>query len=232
MQKHILEIAADEQRRIGLELHDGTQQELTGLSLYANALQDTIQSACQIEEKALVWQFEVSKYERLKETAALLSKRLAETNRNVRDLAHGIMPVQIDANSLQSALIELSKSISSNEGLSCVFECEGEIKIPNNTTATHLYRIAQESVNNALRHSSANRIQIHLTQQDDRICMEVSDNGVGFDNETKHPNRLTMKGMGMRTMEYRASLIGGRVQIQPVPEGGTLVRCEILWGNL
>jgi two-component system CheB/CheR fusion protein len=231
MQKHILEIAADEQRRIGLELHDGTQQELTGLSLYATALQETIQNASQIiQDKATVWQFEVENYNQLKDTAALLSKRLVETNQHVRDISHGIMPVQIEANSLPSSLIELAKSIASNNGTSCVFECEGEIKVPNNATSTHLYRIAQEAVNNALRHSHASQIKIHLSQQDDRICIEVIDNGIGFNDETTPRSRLTNKGMGLKTMEYRASLIGGRVQIQPVPEGGTCVKCEILGG--
>ncbi len=186
---------------------------------------------CQINrDKATVWQFEVEIYDQLRDTAALLSKRLVETNQHVRDLSHGIMPVQIEANSLPPSLIELAKSIAANNGTSCVFECEGEIKVPNNTTATHLYRIAQEAVNNALRHGHANRIKIHLSQQDDRICMEVIDNGLGFNNETTLHDRRSMKGMGVKTMEYRASLIGGRLQIQPVPEGGTCVKCEILGG--
>jgi two-component system CheB/CheR fusion protein len=234
MQKHILDIASDEQRRIGLELHDGTQQELTGLSLYASALQDTIHTASAHTASAVeennnaTWHFDAANFDRLRTIADLLSKRIAETNQHVRDLAHGIMPVQIDAEGLRSALIELASSVSSGEKCSCVFECEGDISIPNNTTATHLFRIAQEAINNALRHGSASRIKIFLLLQDDRICLEVSDNGSGFDNEAQIHGGLSTKGMGMRTMHYRASLIGGRVQIQQGPDGDTLVRCEIL----
>ncbi len=90
MQRHILEVASDEQRRIGLELHDGTQQELTGLSLYANALQETIQTAADVDVSGShLYQFKATDFERLKHTAELLTQRLAETSEHVRDLATG-----------------------------------------------------------------------------------------------------------------------------------------------
>ncbi|MCC6507465.1 MAG: PAS domain S-box protein, partial [Pirellulaceae bacterium] len=228
MQKHILEIAENEQRRIGLELHDGTQQELTGLSLFANALLESIENAIPSDAGGEPgWAFKTSSYERLKGTAGLLSKRLAETNQHVRDLAHGIVPVQIDSEGLRSALVELANSVNSDAKINCTFECEGDFSIPNNSTATHLYRIAQEAINNALRHGSADRIRISLSLQGDEIALEISDNGVGFNSQTQSSVGMPAKGMGMRTMEYRASLIGGRVHIQQGLEGGTLVRCEI-----
>jgi len=122
MQQHILDIANDEQQRIGLELHDGTQQELTGLSLIANALQQNLENATPAETNGLQkWQFEASDFQRLKDTSALLSKRLAEANKNVRDLAHGIMPVQIDAEGLRSALDELVSSVNAIENDKCSF---------------------------------------------------------------------------------------------------------------
>ena len=231
MQRHVLDIASEEQRRIGIELHDGTQQELTGLSLYANALQETLQTGVRIDpEGASLWQFKRVDFERLQHTAVLLTKRLAETNEHVRALAHGIMPVQIDAEGLRSALEELAASISLHKGIQCRFAYDGEVTIPDNTTATHLYRIAQEAVNNALRHGEADRMRIFLSQLQDRIALEVSDNGVGIESEAalRDGAASTGMGMGMRTMRYRASLIGGRVQIGAGPEGGTVVRCELL----
>ncbi len=232
LEKHILEIAAEEQRRIGLELHDGTQQELTGLSLYANALQETISGASQTHNDSLaVWQFQAAEFQRLKSIAELLSKRLAETNQHVRDLAHGIMPIQIDAEGLRSALMDLTKSINSNENIHCDFQYDAEIAIASNTTATHLYRIAQEAVSNALRHGSANQIQINLSLRDDRIVLEVCDNGVGIENEAGVSGDPAIKGLGMQTMEYRASLIGGHVGVQRRQGGGTIVRCEIRKGS-
>ncbi len=229
MQRHILEIASEEQRRIGFELHDGTQQELTGLSLYANALQETIQTAIELDapDSSLV-QFNQMDFERLKHTASLLTKRIAETNEHVRDLAHGIMPVQIDAEGLRSALMELVASINATKEVRCEFEQVGEISIRDNTTATHLYRIAQEAVTNALRHGSADYIKILLVHQDNRIVLEISDNGSGFQSSPTDVAARSRAGMGMRTMKYRASLIGGRLQVQRARQGGTLIHCELL----
>ncbi len=229
MQRHVLEIASDEQRRIGFELHDGTQQELTGLSLYANALQETIQSAVEVQtDGSPLHQFKHTDFERLKHTASLLTKRISETNEHVRDLAHGIMPVQIDAEGLRSALVELAASINSRKGTQCFFEQTGEVTIRDNTTATHLYRIAQEAITNALRHGAADQIRISLSQQNDRITLEVSDNGIGLKPDALVSYTSTQAGMGMRTMKYRASLIGGRVEVKESAEGGTLIRCELL----
>ena len=232
MQKHIIEIAAMEQRRIGLELHDGTQQELTGLSLFASTLLDCIKIATPTgKEGVSSWQFDAASYARLRDTATLLAKRLAETNEHVRDLAHGIMPVQIDAEGLRSALVELANTVNSHVNIECTFECVGELTVPNNTVATHLYRIAQEAVNNAIRHSAASKITILLSLLSDRIVLQVSDNGSGFDNNLINSDGSSAKGMGMRTMEYRANLIGGRVQFLRGTKGGTVMNCEILKGG-
>lgn len=232
MQKHILEIAANEQRRIGLELHDGTQQELTGLSLFASTLLDYIKSANPTNSaETSTWQFDAANYARLRDTATLLAKRLVETNEHVRDLAHGIMPVQIDAEGLRSALVELAHTVNSNLNIDCTFECVGELSVPNNTVATHLYRIAQEAINNAIRHSSATKIDIILSLRSDRIVLEVSDNGSGFDSKLVQTDGVSARSMGMRTMHYRANLIGGRVQFLRGIKGGTVMNCEILKGG-
>lgn len=232
MQKHALEIAAEEQRRIGFELHDGTQQELTGLTLYANALLETIESAAtkQLDlqpDRVTERVFDEADYNRIRSTASLIAKRLGEANQHVRDLAHGIMPVQIDAEGLRSALHELVKSTNSDR-IACRFECSGDFKTLHNTTATHLYRIAQEAINNAIRHAAPSQILISLTQDGDRISLEVDDDGIGFDNTTLPKSGPSSIGMGLRTMEYRASLIGGVIQIENKPDCGTLVRCLVL----
>jgi two-component system, chemotaxis family, CheB/CheR fusion protein len=231
MQKHILEIAAMEQRRIGLELHDGTQQELTGLSLYASTVMECIGAAKPTANGAKAWQLDAASYVRLRDTAALLAKRIVETNENVRDLAHGIMPVQIDAEGLRSALVELANTVNSNERIDCKFECHGENSALSTSVATNLYRIAQEAVSNAIRHSSADEIEISLTLSEERSSLKVSDNGIGLKAEENVNLEPNAKGMGMRTMEYRANIIGGRVQFLNGPKGGTVMSCEILKGG-
>lgn len=234
LQKQVLEISADEQRRIGQELHDGTQQELTGLSLIAGALLDELHTAA--EERTperSVWQFDNASYEHLCDTTMKLSQRLSEAHLHVQQLARGIMPVQIDAEGLRAALGELAASTNGLKGITCRCECAGPVKVGNNTTATHLYRIAQEAVNNAVRHSQASEILILLDDRDGHFVLEVCDNGTGFDAPatTRTAQTGEAPGMGLRIMEYRASLIGGRLQIERQATGGTAVKCEVLRGG-
>ena len=230
LQEYVLESAAEEQRRIGLELHDGTGQELTGLSLVAGTLFNLV-NAVPVKESngERVRQFDQASFTRLYEIAKRLNEKIAEANRLVYQLSHGIMPVQIDSEALRSALDELAASIHDPPKISCSFDCPLPVMAPNNTTATHLYRIAQEAVNNALKHSQAKEIRISLRQNDDQIALEVSDNGVGIEAAGSRVD-ITRKdrGMGLRTMQYRAGMIAGTLQFQRRETGGTLVRCVSL----
>lgn len=230
LQEHVLESAAEEQRRIGLELHDGTGQELTGLSLVAGTLFNLV-NAVPVKESngERVRQFDQASFTRLYEIAKRLNEKIAEANRLVYQLSHGIMPVQIDSEALRSALDELAASIHAPPKISCSFDCPLPVMAANNTAATHLYRIAQEAVNNALKHSQAKEIRISLRQNDDQIALEVSDDGVGIDAAGSRVDTTRKdRGMGLRTMQYRAGMIAGTLQIQRRETGGTLVRCVSL----
>jgi two-component system, chemotaxis family, CheB/CheR fusion protein len=227
LQSHILEIASEEQRRIGQELHDGTQQELTGLSLYAGTLSELLNSAVPSgTAKDPAWKLKESHLERLKQTAAKLVQGLAEANQHVRVLSHGIMPVQIDADGLRSALAELAAATVGGQQINCRVEFSGSVSVASNLIATQLYRIAQESLNNALHHGQANKIIISLLQQDGQIILEICDNGIGFDSQQPFPGK-GRGGMGLRSMEYRASLLGGALQVVRNSGPGTTVRCII-----
>jgi two-component system, LuxR family, sensor kinase FixL len=234
LQRQILEIATEEQRRIGQDLHDGTQQELTGLTLVAGTLLDLLNAAP--KERIMdqsVWLLDKPGYTRLCETVMKLCHRLSEANRHVQQLAHGIMPVQIDAEGLRSALEELAVSTNGLNEITCRFDSSGPVTVANNTTATHLYRIAQEAVNNALRHGQADEIQISLEQQDGQILLEVRDNGVGI--EATNTNRVApasgTQGMGLRIMQYRTGMIGGTLRVERGETRGTMVRCMVLEGR-
>ncbi len=227
MQRHILEISSEEQRRIGRELHDGTGQELTGLSLMAGALLEMIDTASgAVVEGRAIRQLEENDFLRVRGTLAKVNQKLIEANRNVHELSHGIMPVQIDAGALQSSLEELASSTNLPPTIYCRFECPSPVIVSDNSAATHLYRIAQEAVNNALRHSSANEIVLSLKQNGKETVLEVRDNGVGIDEAySRIVEAKKDHGMGMRTMHYRAGIIGGTLQIRRRKAGGTLVRC-------
>lgn len=230
LQQHVLESAAAEQRRIGLELHDGTGQELTGLSLVAGTLLDLITAVPMKESDGQrVRQLDEASYTRMCEIVKRLNEKVSEANRLVHQLSHGIMPVQIDAEALRSALEELADSIHSPPTVHCRCDCPLPVMTANNTTATHLYRIAQEAVNNALKHSQASEICISLRQSGDQIVLEVSDNGVGIDAmDSRAAFTRKGRGMGLRTMQYRAGMIGGTLQVERRETGGTLVRCVSL----
>jgi len=230
-EKHILEIAAEEQRRIGQELHDGTGQELTGLSLFAGALQGTIQAAARRDlDGRTVFLFEEAEFQRIERAAERLSRGLAEANRHVHALSHGILPVQIDAEGLRSALEELAAATDAQENISCSFEYSGPVVMPSNTTALHLYRIAQEALNNALRYGQADRIDISLSQQNGQVTLQVSDNGHGFEPDFNRQGS-PIGGLGLRIMVYRADIIGGVLRIERQAHGGMRVRCVVFVGG-
>jgi two-component system CheB/CheR fusion protein len=92
--------------------------------------------------------------------------------------------------------------------------------VTHRDVAVHLYRIAQEAISNAIRHGKATSVNITLAIREGQIVLNIHDNGVGID-----PNRGHGSGMGLRSMRYRAGVLDGTIEIAPVPEGGTLVRC-------
>lgn len=176
LQKKILQIAADEQRRIGQELHDGTQQELTGLSLIAGTIEDFFGQRTKMDadncERLTLNESELS---RIANTASKLVQGLNEANRHVQSLSHGIMPVQIDIKGLHSALTELAHETSVENKVDCNFVQSGALAIDSNAVATHLYRIAQGAINNAQRHGEAKNISVSLSGDVHKVLLEIAD---------------------------------------------------------
>ena len=104
-----------------------------------------------------------------------------------------------------------------------MFLCETFIQIDASDVAIHLYYIAQEAVDNAIKHGQAAHIVIELTTVNDDIRLTVKDDGVGIGASADE-----REGMGLRLMRYRASLIGAGFEIGPSPGGGTLITCSLL----
>ncbi len=222
LQREVLEIAAQEQRRIGQELHDSTQQQLTGLGLLAQSIARTLETIHSKEYAAHL----AGPLAELHGRARQVHHGLQHAAREVNQLARGLIPVEIDAQGLMSALTELACGISEVHPATCSFHAAGTVEVGNNPTATHLYRIAQEAVNNAIKHSQADRIDISLSKRNGVICLRVLDNGQGIGQ-----NHFNGPGMGLRIMAYRAELIGAALKIGPGPSGGTEVACTISQEN-
>jgi signal transduction histidine kinase len=201
----IVSFNAEEDRRIGHELHDNTQQQLTGLGLLAQSLAETLAHRS-IPEARL---------------AARLAAGINESARHVHLLSRGLVPVEVDAQGLRSALTDLASTVGEQYTVQCRFDCHGPADVADNYVATHLYRIAQEAVNNAIKHGRAEWIEISLAGTEEIITLKVLDDGIGIGDK-----RSGGPGMGLRIMAYRASLIGASLQISSGHERGTLVSCS------
>ena len=230
LQKQVLEIADEEQRRIGQELHDGTGQELTGLSLFAGTLVDMLHDAPKNSNTEVEsWLLTEDDLQRIRQTATRLSEGIVEAHHHVQQLSHGIMPMQIEVEGLTAALAELANSTNVEQKLRCRFDNPTPVVVANKTTATHLYRIAQEAVNNAVRHSRADQISITLSSGGDKIVLEVIDNGVGIRQAPAMSSKTSGRpsGFGLEIMDYRAGIIGGQLRVTRRDSGGTSVRCVV-----
>lgn len=207
LHEQIAHVAALEQQRIGQELHDGIQQELAGLALSAQNLSDEMARAGRPAAR---------------QEATRLAEGLVQSSREIHALARGLVPVPIDVDGLAPALVELARGTSEGTKLTCLFVREGEARAPDADTATHLYRIAQESVRNAVRHAHADQVTIRLSTHGDLMQLEVCDNGIGM----PLPSGMG-RGVGLQVMEHRCSLVGGTFAVQNPPGGGTRVMCTL-----
>lgn len=206
LEKELLDISEQEQRRIGFDLHDNFCQHLTSTAMAVQVLREKLaaRSAPEVADTTRVMT--------LVEEGIVMA----------RELARGLAPVELEAEGLMAALRELAASISKWSKVGCFFECETPVLIHDADTAMQLYRIAQESVSNAIRHGRAGHIVISLEKHADSVVLSVEDDGVGLPDNWKD-----QQGLGTRTMSHRAATIGGTFTLEPNLTGGTLARCRV-----
>jgi len=205
LEKEILEISEWERRRIGQDLHDSLCQHLAGIALLCKVLEQKI-ATISLDEAA---------------NAAEIVTLIDQAATHTQGLARGLNPVGLEADGLMAALSELTYNIEGLFGISCRFMCDKPILVHDNTMATHLYRITQEAVNNAIKHGKATDILICLHKVDGAITLTIKNNGFSFP-ETIEKN----KGMGINIMKYRAGMIGASLDIRNDFDGGTIVVCS------
>jgi len=204
LQLEIVEVPQREQQRLGRELHDGLGQQLTGLGLMARSLVKRLAGAATRE----------------REMAEQLATGLEQALAQVRSLSRGLIPVETDARGLVSALEDLAARVSEQSGIHIELQHEKPILISDNETATHVYRIVQEAINNAVKHAQADNITLILEADEHEAVIEVRDNGQGLPEDIHQRT-----GLGLRTMFHRCQLFGGSLDIYTHDEGGTRVRC-------
>ena len=153
---------------------------------------------------------------RVARITALLDNAITQA----RNLSHTLCPVNLVGNGLGSALRELANGTTRGFRLVCEADCEEGVQIHDHAVATHLYRIALEAVQCAMKHANANRILISLRREGDTIQLSITDDGTETGAMTERE-----LGVELSIMKFRANMAGGTLEIRPNPFGGNIVTC-------
>jgi len=187
-------------------LHDSLGQHLTATAFASQVLKE------QLEGKSLP---EAA-------SARQLVKMVEEAIALTRTIARGLQPVEVEAEGLMNGFQELAGSVSERFNVSCEFECREPVLLHDAARSTHLYRIAQEAITNAIKHGKAKFINISLEKTEEALTLTITDDGVGLPE-----NALKGEGMGLRIMAYRAGMIDATFKIERLSESGTRVTCKL-----
>jgi signal transduction histidine kinase len=206
LEREILETGERERRRIGRDLHDSLGQLLTGTALAGQVLQEKL-AAGSLDEAG-----DAGRVVRLVEEAIELT----------RSLSRGLDPVEIDGGGLAQGLRELAARTSAMAPARCEFREIDEVTIRDSVTATHLYRIAQEAITNALKHGRSSVITLRLSGEPGAVRLTVTDDGTGIRTPAQRG-----AGMGLRIMAHRAAVMGGTFEVKSGARGGTTVECRM-----
>jgi PAS domain S-box-containing protein len=205
LEKAAMGAALKERQQIGRDLHDSLGQLLTGVAFLSKVMEDNL------AKKSLP---EAS-------DAAKIARHIDESIALTKSLSRGLAPVKLTAGGLMNAIQELTRDTADLFGASCKFECPAPVLVPDVVVATHVFHIAQEAVGNAVRHGKARNVVVSLRKgRRGTITLRVSDDGIGIKTGQES------NGLGLRSMRYRAGVIGGSLDIGSRGKGGTVVTCK------
>ncbi len=205
LQKQVMEIGDRERQKIGQDLHDDLCPHLIGIEGLGSAL------GADLKEDG-------SPHGQLADDIVRLIRQGIE---KTRSLAKGLCPVHMVAHGLETALQNLVDHTAAVSRIDCRLRCNRTVALKDNTAATHLFYIAQEAVNNAVKHSRANTISIDLDHVNDTIRLRIRDDGKGI--SSTQPKT----GIGLQIMQYRARMIGAGFTIERGETGGTVIQVSL-----
>lgn len=201
IEREILEIGGRVQREIGQDLHDSLSQHLTGIAFLSKGL----------EQKLL--NLNLKEAGQATQIVHLVNQSIEHTRR----LARGLHLVELENNGIIAALDELTANLRNIYQIACRFRYDKTVRINDITVATHVFRIAQEALTNAVRHGKATSIDMTLTTKRGEHTLSIADNGHWI---AHHPNH---QGMGLNIMQYRSQLIEATLDIKKKSPAGTRV---------
>lgn len=203
LEREVLEISDREQRRIGSDLHDDLCQHLAGIGLMSDVLEQKLDGRPEQAE------------------AGRIAEHVRGAIEQTRMLARGLSPIETESADLMGALAQLASNTTEIFRVHCRFQPKQPVTVEDAAVSTHLYRIAQEAISNAVRHGAADEIAISLEMDGGEAVLRVTDNGSGLPEPKPHH-----QGMGMRIMKYRAGMIGGTLDTRAAEGGGVVVTCR------
>lgn len=207
MEEDIVRVSEHEQQRIGQDLHDGLCQNLAAIGCAVRVLAEELQTQNIPGAK----------------DAEMIEGAIQQSVLEARNLARGIFPVHVDRSGLSAALVDLAKTMSGLTGASIVVKDPVDVSVEQPDVSMHLYRIAQEALANAVRHSGATEIVISMNVIGDDLELRIEDNGSGIDERAGSQG----DGMGLRTMRYRSQTLGATLEAARRAVGGTCVSCRL-----
>jgi len=203
LEGHASAAAEQERGRIARDLHDGLGQQLGGALFLSSPLQRDLKER------------DASEASRAAEIHHLIELALADA----RAISRGLYPVPPEPDGLMTALQNLADRVTRDCHIECRFDADSAVLLDDPATASHLYRLAQEAINNAVKYSGSPRIDVCLNTPPHQLELIVRDYGKGLSADSK-PG-----GLGLQTMRHRAQMLGGQLTVENAPDGGTRVRC-------
>ena len=210
LEAELIEVADREQQRIGHDLHDGLGQRLTALEMQCFLLQEDLATADRPASRR-----------KLQQQVRQLSGALRECITVTRSIARDLAPAVLQREGLMGALEQLAHRTHLPGKLECRFVCLNPVVVEDFQSAKQLYRIAQEAVNNALKHARTRRLRLRLTHTNGLLCLQIKDEGRGL------PQRRSKSGIGLEVMRHRAHAIGATLEIDSQPGQGVSVTCTL-----
>lgn len=206
LEREVIAISEKERQRIAQDLHDLLASQLSGTAMMIEGTIQRFDDAGHVER------------DRLEEIAEFVKDARDQT----RDLSHSLLSLKVHGGDLVDVLHRLVEKSERMSDVSCTLDVPTPVPEVDADVGGHLYRIAAEAVQNALKHAEADRVDVCLVLTDDRLTLRVEDDGVGLPDAHPSSDRL-----GLNIMAYRADLINGTLDLTALPDGGTCVRCTL-----
>lgn len=207
LEAELVRISENEQRRIGQDIHDDLCSQLSGIGCLTKVLEHRLREF-HAEEAELM---------------AGITEMVSQAGTKAREIAKGLVPTVLETQGLVLALRELASRGRELFGANCIATVPDDDRLEqiSDAISIQIYRIAQEAMTNAIRHSDAELIELSLKIIDGFIELSICDNGRGM---SRDPGDT---GMGLMTMRRRAEMIGGEFSIQTSPGDGNHIRCRV-----